>query len=379
MTTLIDRHLKIPKYLQLAEHLRQQIAGGGLQPGDQLPSFSEMKLQFEAAQHTVEKAHALLENDGLIRRAPGRGIFVNHPVPRKFTGIVGFVAPYHMSPQQNLAYWGSVLAGMRGEARDRNYHLLLIDNGDRFDQWKKIDGAILCDTHDPRDPHPGLPQLPSNFPFVSIINKTPGIACIGWDDFDGTYQLTKHLLELGHRGIAFLGTFNAGLSQLQQRKEGYLKALQEADIEPDPRWMREVQNRQEWRELQTWYVAAGEYYMQRWLEEDWHELGCTALIAQNDKVARGAISALQTSKIKVPRDLSVTGFDGLAEDNGVPSLTTIDVPLEEIGRKAMAALLDGLQNPTRVPQDITLPITFVNGHSTAPPKGAVMERELVAA
>jgi DNA-binding LacI/PurR family transcriptional regulator len=368
MSTLIDRHLKIPKYLLMAERLRQQIADGTLRPGDQLPSFSEMKLQFEAAQHTVEKAHGLLEADGLIRREPGRGIFVNQPALREATGNVGFLAPHHMEPQQNLAYWGSLLAGMRSQAAARDYHLLMIDNSGTFNQWKKIDGAILCDTHDPRDPHPGLPQLPKDFPFVSIINKTSGIACVGWDDFDGAYQLTRHLLQLGHRRIAFLGTFNAGLSQLQKRKAGYLQALQEAHIEPNAHWMREVQNRKEWRELPTWYLQAGEFYMRRWLEEDWAELGCTALIAQNDKVARGAISVLQAAGIDVPRDVSVTGFDGLPEDYQTPLLTTIEVPLHKVGELAMASLLDWLQNPQHPPEDVCLPIKFVEGQCAAPKK-----------
>lgn len=365
MSTLIDRHLKIPKYLQMAEHLRQQIADGGLRPGEQLPSFSEMKLQFEAAQHTVEKAHGLLEADGLIRREPGRGIFVNQPAPRKLTGNVGFLAPYNMRPEENVAYWGSVLAGMRSAARDRDYHLLLIDNSETFERWDKIDGAILCNTHDPRDPQPGMPQPPHSFPGVAILNQVDGFACVTTDDSDGSYQLTQHLLELGHRRIAYLATVNAGLSLLEKRKEGYLKALSEADIEPDPRWMRELRRQRKCDGLPDWYPLAGELSVRSWLEEDWAELGCTALVAQNDGAAQGAIKAFQTAGLKVPRDVSVVGFDGLPAQSGEPQLTTIQVPLFDIGERAMQQLLDFLQNPSEKPENVCIPVNLVVGQTTA--------------
>jgi DNA-binding LacI/PurR family transcriptional regulator len=365
MPTLIDRHLKIPKYLQLAEHLREQIDGGVLQPDDQLPSFTEMKARFDAAQRTIEKAHALLENDGLIRREPGRGIFVNHPMQRKVTGNVGFLAPYNMRPEENVAYWGSVLAGMRSAARDRGYHLLLIDNGSDFERWDKIDGAVLCDTHDPRDPQPGMPQPPHGFLGVAILNRVNGFACVTTDDFEGAYQLTRHLIELGHRRIAYLATVNAGLSLLNKRKEGYLKALSEAGIEPDPCWMRELRRQRQWDGLPDWYPMSGETSMRCWLEEDWDELGCTALVSQNDGAAQGAIKAFRAAGREVPRDVSVVGFDGLPARSGEPQLTTIQIPLFDVGERAMQSLIHFLQNPSKKPRDVCLPVNLIKGQTTA--------------
>jgi len=364
MSTLIDRHLKIPKYLQMAESLREQIDSGQLQPDDRLPSFTEMKTQFDATQRTIEKAHALLEEDGLIRREPGRGIFVSHPQKRKITKNVGFLAPYNMRPEENITYWGSILAGMRSAVRDRGYHLLLIDNACEFEDWDKIDGAILCNMHDPRDPHPGMPQPPHDFLGVAILNQAEGFACVTADDCDGVYQLTQHLLGLGHRRIAYLAAMNVDLLIHQQRKEGYLKALSEANIEPDPRWMREIYWRPEWEGLPSWYPVAGEYYMHKWLEEDWAELGCTALVAQNDGAAQGAIKALHAAGLEVPRDVSVVGFDGLPARSGEPELTTIHEPLFDVGERAMRSLLDYLQNPSTAPQDVCLPVNLVVGQTT---------------
>jgi len=367
MPTLIDRHLKIPQYLQLAEHLRQEIADGRLQPDDRLPSLNESKAQFGANQRTVEKAHDLLETDGLIRREPGRGVFVNHPAPRKMTGNVGFVAPSNVSLQQHLAYWGSVLAGIRSMARERGYHLLLIDDGSDFDHWDKIDGAVLCDIYAPRNSHLGLPQLPKDVPVVSLFYEVPGVARVTSDDFDGTYRLARHLIELGHRRIAYLGTVNAGASQLKERKEGYLKALQESNIEPDPCSTRELCEHNEWDELPHWFARAAEHSMHRWLQEDWAQLGCTALIAQNDETATGAIRAYEAAGLQVPRDVSVVGYDGLPSYQTSQRLTTIQVPLFDVGERAMRSLLDWLGDSTKTPQDVCLPVHFVQGQTTGPP------------
>jgi len=370
MPTLIDRHLKIPKYLQLAERLREQIDGGHLQPDDRLPSFTEMKAQFDATQRTIEKAHALLEEDGLIRREPGRGVFVNHPALPPKTGNVGFVLPYNMQPEAGLAYWNLVLNGIRQAARERNYHLLLIDEDKPFERWDKMDGVVLCDTRDPRNNEPPMMLPPRDFPAVAVLNKISKTACVTVDDFGGAYQLTRHLIGLGHRRIVYLATTNSGLSQLEQRKAGYLKALQDANIDFDPRWMRDLRKRREWTGKPYWYLLAGEYYARQWLMEDWNELECTAIIAQSDDVAKGIIKTFQEASIAVPDDVSVVGFDGLpACPNGLP-LTTIQLPLFEMGKQAMLALLNWLDDSAQVPQDICLPVKLIKGQSTAP----VLER-----
>ena len=92
MSSLLDRHLRVPKYLQLAEALRQQIAAGELKPGDQLPSYVQMRQQHGATQNTVDKVFALLEQDGLILRERSRGTFVRSPAeaaPVVRNGIIG--------------------------------------------------------------------------------------------------------------------------------------------------------------------------------------------------------------------------------------------------------------------------------------------------
>jgi DNA-binding LacI/PurR family transcriptional regulator len=333
--------------------------------GEKLPTMVELRSQLGISMHTLNDAVRELEKRNVLNSVHGVGIYVTGQKQRKLTGNMGFLAPYNMRPEENVAYWGSVLAGMRSAARDRGYHLLLIDNASDFERWDKIDGAVLCDMHDLRDPQPATQQPPDVFPCVAILNRVRGMACVSVDDAGGAYQLTRHLIELGHRRIAYLGSFNPGLSQLKKRKESYLKALKEAGLEPDARWMRELRYRHEWDDLSDWYPLAGELSVRSWLKEDWSELGCTALVVQNDHAAQGAVTAFRAAGIKVPHDVSVAGFDGLPPQNGEPQLTTIHLPLFDVGEHAMRMLLDYLQNPSTPPRDICLPVNLVVGQTAA--------------
>ena len=87
-------------------------------------------------------------------------------------------------------------------------------------------------------------------------------------------------------------------------------------------------------------MHAGRVAMSRWLEDGWRESGCTALFAQNDDTAWGAIEALRAAGFRVPDDVSVIGFDGTQSAMFCnPKLTTVEVPLQQMGREAVRLLL----------------------------------------
>jgi len=366
MSTAIDNDKELnrrPRLKEVCRHLQGMAEELGAEA--KLPRLVELRDRLGVSMQTLSDAVREMEKRNVLHSVHGIGIYVTGKKQRQTTGNVGFLAPYNMRPDENVAYWGSVLAGMRNVARDRGYHLLLIDNASEFDDWDKIDGAILCDTHDPRDPQPGMAQPPQGFLGVAIFNKLGSFPHVTTDDFDGAYQLTRHLIGQGHQRIAFLGALHSGLYQLEQRKEGYLRALTEAGIQPDSRQMRELVRRPEWDELPDWYYRSGEHTLRCWMKGDWDELGCTALVVQNDNAARGAIQSLSANGFEVPRDVSVMGFDGLPAQHGALQLTTIGVPLFEVGERAMEMLLDYLHNPAKMPPNVTLPVTMIAGHTSA--------------
>jgi LacI family transcriptional regulator len=95
--------------------------------------------------------------------------------------------------------------------------------------------------------------------------------------------------------------------------------------------------------------------------------GATAVMAYNDLVAHGVLRAAHTSGIRIPEEFSLVGFDDIfSAELTVPQLTTLRVPVHEIGATAMRLLLDPGAN--REPSWQSLPIEFIVRESTAPPR-----------
>lgn len=147
------------------------------------------------------------------------------------------------------------------------------------------------------------------------------------DNKQGGRDITQHLLDLGHRDIGVI----SGPPQLltvRQRLEGVTEALADAGIElPESAIVPGNFSREGGREAAVQLLEQAPKI--------------TAIFALNDLMARGALMALESMGRKVPDDVSVAGFDDLpvAEDTK-PQLTTLHLPLEDIGARAMRMVLE---------------------------------------
>lgn len=363
MSSLYHRHLRVPKYLQLAEALRSQVTSGALKPGDRLPSFVQMRQRFGATQNTVEKVFGLLEREGLIVREPSRGTFVAPPNrtkngTRTRTGIVG-VAGKGFRFESNLAYWADLLRGMRSAAERADVQILLLDHESNRG-WEKADGVLVCDW----TAREIFGRLAPQQPCVSLLVDVPGRASVVADDWSGGYVATRHLLELGHRKIAYL---HGGDSHLVPRRlAGYQQALAEAGITPDGRWTKLMLG--SYRDNAE-FSMRGRESTANWLRDGWKATGCTALLAHNDATAFGAIEAFENAGLKVPLDISVMGFDGgEVARRSFPPLSTVEVPLGEIGAQGMELLLRQIADDQVTQEHLVLPVRVNAQGTTAPPQ-----------
>jgi LacI family transcriptional regulator len=172
------------------------------------------------------------------------------------------------------------------------------------------------------------------------------------DNKGGARLITQHLIELGHRRIALL----AGPEHLRTsavRLEGCREALEGAGIAFDESLVRS-----------GGFTADGGAKATSELIEGGADF--TAVMASNDLMAIGALSELQSRSIGVPEDISVAGFDDVqnAQFVSVP-LTTVRVPMHEMGAEGAALLLDILKG--RRPRSRVLPVELITRRSTAPP------------
>jgi DNA-binding LacI/PurR family transcriptional regulator len=257
-----------------------------------------------------------------------------------------------------------LLSGIQEVAYQEGHELLVLHDNSAI-KWEKMDGILFCSN----EPKSMIPILPPGMPCVSLLFPLNKISSVTADDSAGISAVIDHLIGLGHRNIAFL----TGVDPLsQQRRLGFQRALDKAKITMNPKWVRTLPPPIEPGE--GYFVDAGRRGIKQWLREDWQELGCTALLAHNDETAIGAIESLQEAGIHVPSELSVVGFDGTEITKYFePRLTTVEVPLHDIGEAATRILVEQISKPLSAlkrkprPQIRVLPTRLRVGKSTARP------------
>ncbi|WP_374469989.1 LacI family DNA-binding transcriptional regulator [Phenylobacterium sp.] len=197
-------------------------------------------------------------------------------------------------------------------------------------------------------------------PFVRIApDKEPDRAArVRIDDRQAAYEMTVHLLELGHRHIGFIiGHPDHGASHL--RHEGFLQAMADHGLA-----VRDEHVAQGFFSFNSGYACADAL-----LEAD---VRPTAIFASNDDMAVGVLAAAHRRRLSVPADLSVAGFDDTpAAMTSVPPLTTVRQPIFQMAAAAAEMLIRGEWDPADpgpAPSRL-LPFEIVVRESTAPPRG----------
>src|SRR4051812_30344114 len=192
-------------------------------------------------------------------------------------------------------------------------------------------------------------------PLVSAAPPPPPPRDIVWvpaAPFAGARRLTGHLVELGHRRIGVIGGPTEWLAS-DARLAGHNAALADVGVLPAAELLRSVEPT-----TGHGHRAAGELLDQ--------PARPTALVCFNDKAAVGALRAAAERGLRVPEDLSITGFDDLdlAQATG---LTTVRQPLQEMGRMAVSLLVRLLEQHELDALHVELATELVVRSSTAPP------------
>lgn len=172
------------------------------------------------------------------------------------------------------------------------------------------------------------------------------------DNQQGAYLATRHLIERGHREIAFFGG-HADSSSCEQRRAGYQQALAEAGLPVTPQWLIEsAPNRLEAaRRVDELFVDG---------------LRPSAAVCYNDTVALGLMLGLTSRGIRPGGDFAVTGFDDIPEASvAVPPLTTLTVDPRARGRQAAELLLQRVQSPDAPPVRTVAPVQLRIRESSA--------------
>ncbi len=212
----------------------------------------------------------------------------------------------------------------------------------KYIRSRRVDGFILLRTVE-NDPRIALLQK-HNFPFVCFgrSGDASDISFVDEDGETGIRQMIDHLVSLGHTRIGCLAEPRT-LIKSRQRVQGYLDGLQAHGLPIDESLIVEGRFRQK----------SGQESTERLLN---HVDPPTAIVAVNDLLAIGAMSAAQERGLVVGKDISITGFDGIPLSEYVtPALTTLHIPAHEMGQQLCKNLVqvmnsNGQERPKTVVQ-----------------------------
>jgi DNA-binding LacI/PurR family transcriptional regulator len=203
-----------------------------------------------------------------------------------------------------------------------------------YEDSRKADGIILLGYGDYLEYRPRLEQLiEKGAHFVrwgSGADGEPG-ATVSSDNEQGGFEATSHLLQKGHRNIAFVGTATAGYPEFLHRWRGYCRALRAAGIRVDERL------RIDGDASEAAGRAAIVGLLARGIEFD-------AVFAASDVAAIGAMHALQDAGRRIPDDVAIVGFDDLsAASLSSPPLTTVTQDAHRAGEALVDSIIEAIE------------------------------------
>jgi DNA-binding LacI/PurR family transcriptional regulator len=308
----------------------------------------------EIRSQTRQRVLAAIDELGYRPNAAARSIVVGR------TCTLGCISP-------NLTDYtfANIIEGAQAEARRLGYFVLTgsarteADVEPLLEQLlhRQIDGLLVLNPRADERYRYFLPLIDKGLAVVYVNNTPQGapVSAVRCDDRHGGYQATRHLVDLGHKAIAtILGPDNEECTF--DRLDGYRQALNEAGLPVDRGLVDQG----------DWSATSGYEATQRLLEAG---RPFTALFAQNDQMAVGAIRALREAGRQVPGEVSIVGFDDIPLASYFdPPLTTLRQPMQESGTRAARLLVQTVEDPSRPPEQIAIPARLVVRASCAAPR-----------
>jgi len=313
-----------------------------------LPSEKELIKKYGVSRNTVRRAIQELCNDGIMKTVQGIGTLVLSPANKMGKGMILVIRTKDIFPfQQDVL--DELLTSLNSYRL--NTLLIVMERGkpdmERLDFLiSKSDGIIIDQ----------ITSFSSEICAKLLAVKKRSV-CLRWhnemfpfpyvreDVENGFYQITKHLIELGHRRIAFLGNTND-----VERMNGMNKAFAESRLALDP-----ALSINSYGARNVGYNAATELLNRK--------LRFSAVICHSDDMALGVMERLMIAGLKIPEQVSIIGFDNIKDaDKFLVPLTTCGVPLDKIVNAAIGMLLN--QSPEAAESKCFVPELIVR-NSTA--------------
>ena len=304
------------------------------------------------SEETRKKVLKAMKEIGYYPNAIARSLKTNR------TKTIAYLVPSIINP-----FFSQIANSIEDLASSHEYNLILCNAGTKADKLRKIT-SMLLENRVAGVIH-SLPHTDALYNLVEIFQNThiPIVSASGSrrfkdvdrvmvDDVQGARDATGFLLELGHSRIALLAVKDSTTSKL--RTQGYREAFQQTEDKLYEELIVEGPDFSEDSGYTLMKVLLG------------RSKPPTAIIAFNDIMAVGAIRAIGEEGLSIPEDVSLIGFDDTIARLTQPSLTSVALPMGEIGRVAIRILLDRIEKKdTEEPKKVLLREKLVVRDSTA--------------
>lgn len=317
-------------------------------PHTRLPSRPQMCQQYLATRTTIDRAINELIEEGYLYSVNGSGTYVadfsvnntNIKTDVRNVGVIVTSIMHDTCP--------SIIKGIEDMMENMDINVVICNTDDNQEKQNsylrrlinsKIDGIIMIPTIDARfEESQELFMLLSSatIPVVTCHRTIPNLdfPFVSNNNFYGGYLATRHLLEHGYKHIAYLSAINYSVSK--ERYQGYLSALWESGLTPDPQAVQMAH-------MSTNSINIGYGIMDDLLRK---YPSVDGVVCFNDRLARGAIQAIKDHQLRVSDDIGVIGYDNTEACDIMPErLTSIYYNTYGIGQTAAEIIIQKIKTP----------------------------------
>lgn len=228
-----------------------------------------------------------------------------------------------------------------------------------------VDGILLIGNVHLPEAFELMDQHQQLFAHMWAFDDSNPYPCIGFDNHQAAREVADYLLDLGHQRFAIIAGITTNNDRARLRIQGTVDALA----------TRNLRIKKEFIIEKKYSIAAGRDATRQLLSLPLEQRP-TAIICGNDVLAFGCLFECLHSGVKVPEEISITGFDDLPlSEHFLPSLTTVRVPTTEMGHKAADFMLESIHNRSPIKKQ-RLATELIIRESTAPPLSSAIRNTL---
>jgi len=366
-------------YKQISSHIIENINSGEYKDNQAVPNERELSELFNVSRITSKRALDELKRDGYIYRIVGSGSYVTPKEQRQNLNGLSYL---HRNEQNVIALVMPIEPKETGmietingasDVLNKSGYFLTVQNSYLNVKKEKeiikslvdrnIKGIILYPVDSISNMDLAIKLLIKNFPIVTIDRYYENVPnrSVYSDNQEGAYQITKHLIDNGHKKIAYISSTGIETcSSVRNRFTGYCKALNDFGIEidddiiinGDPNVSTELP-----RDIYFGYVEK--------LLKNLKEKGVTALEMLNDGEAMMMEKTCLKYGYKVPEDFSITGFDNLELIKHIEKpITTIDQDFCKMGKIAAEMIIEMIDQKIEMQQSVVIPVKLIKRASS---------------